>query len=462
MYLPIFINIAKHPTLIIGGGDIALAKLESLIGLKAQISLVAPHIKAPLLAQLEEHKVSYRLGNYKISDLDGQKIIIAATNDQKLNLEIYHDAKAKGLLVNVVDNPQYCDFIFPAIVKRGKLQIAISSQGISPVLARFVKEKIGRAIPANFSNIIAFAAEYRDKVKEKIGNIQARRLFWYEVFSSKIAENLLTNKKKSAQTLFEDKLRGAKNTSRGAVYFIGSGVGDAEYLTLKAVRLLGEADVVLYDRLMPQAVLDFARRDALKIDVGKSKDQHKCSQGQINEMLAEYAQQGKIVARLKGGDVAIFANLADEIAILRKHGVDYQIVPGITAAAACAASVGIPLTLREEVRACRLLTLYKKDIYNKEYWQELAQSNDSLVFYMSAGNSFAVAENLLNSGIDPKTPMMVVENGAMLAQKEYFCPIAEFAKKFAGRKFESPSLIIIGKVVTLHAEYAAQNKIKLG
>lgn len=450
-YLPLFFDTAGTKFVIIGSGQIALAKAETILDFiqsqsDSSLSVISPDKISETAQKIQQIGVNFINKPYEEAQIKDFDVIIAATDDKVLNEKIAADAKKHGKLVNAVDNPAHSDFIFGAYVKQGNITIASSTSGSSPVLARFLKERISKAIPQNLDLFGEFAEKNRDLIKEKFPDIQARRLFWSEIIEGNIGSEIFAGNVEKAQKLFEEKIQNSANKKTAAVYFIGAGCGDPELITLKAIKLLSQADVVLYDRLVAKEILAYARKDALKINVGKTKDFHKFTQDQINEMIADYAKKGNIVTRLKGGDATIFAHLGEEIAAISDLKIPYQIVPGITAASGASAYSGIPLTSREYGKAVRFLAVYKDDMLNDEYWRDLAKTDDTLVFYMSSHNLGLASEKLMQFGKDKTTPLLVVEQATTPFQKSYFSTIGSFSGEFGNKKFISPSLAIIGKI----------------
>jgi uroporphyrin-III C-methyltransferase/precorrin-2 dehydrogenase/sirohydrochlorin ferrochelatase len=409
---------------------------------------------APQTADLiSAHKIKFIQTSYDKKYLEEVDIIIAATNDKELNRQIADDAKAKNKLINVVDDPENSRFIFGANVKRGEVIISVATSGISPVLARLLKQKLQNLLPENLSFLSNFLAKNKKLVKDKLNDLQARRLFWQDVIQGAIASEVLQGNFKKAQELLEIKLQKFGSKKEAAVYFIGTGPGDPELITIKGINLLLRADVVLYDRLVSPLILSHARKDALKINVGKTRDIHRYSQDEINQLIRKFATEGNIVARLKGGDTSIFAHLSEEIEAIIDLKIPYQIVPGITAASGAAAYAGIPLTSRNSNKSVRFLTIYKNDLVNLDYWQELAKSDDTLVLYMSSHNLSEISKHLINFKKDPKTPLAIIEQATTSFQKTSLTSLENFDKDFGGKKFISPSIIIIGEVVNQHKQY---------
>ena len=347
-YFPTFQKIDEnHKILVIGGGSVATAKIEAMMPHKEYMCVKSLSFRHDLLKTLAQNDIQHETGSYSPADLQGISIVVAATNNREINKKIKSDANAKGILVNCVDDKELCDFIFPALVRRGDLQIAISSAGISPVLARLVKRSIEQLFPSNFEDVIEFLRSKRKTVIDKLKHLQPRRLFWEKFLGSQAIDHILASNKERAEYAFNHALLNQSNDNNAALYLIGAGCGDPDLITVKGVQLLSRADVVLYDRLVSPTLLErYARKDAEKIEVGKKRGLHTMKQKQIDELIEEFLLQGKVVARLKGGDPGIFGHSSEEIDIAKKTNASWQLVPGITAAIGCAAHSGIPLTER--------------------------------------------------------------------------------------------------------------------
>lgn len=456
-YFPLFYKLTSQKILLIGGGVIALSKLETLFAYSDDITVVAKEFLPETKEFLLKHKIAFLEEEFREELLSDSNIIVSATDDHVLNNQVAFKARALGKLVNVVDDVDNSDFIFPALVKRGNITIAASSSGVSPVLSRLLKQRIAKILPESFSNLDEFIKSKRAEVKARLTDLQARRLFWQEVIEGHIAEEILAGNQQKAEALFAEKLVKQNNAKQAALYLIGAGPGDPELITLKAINLLSRADIVLYDRLVASEILDYARKDALKINVGKTKNYHKCSQEEIHQLMRDYLAKGNIVARLKGGDVAIFAHLHEEIDIAKELEVPFQIVPGITAASGASAYSGIALTARNISKAVRYLSLYKEDMFNADYWQDLAKTEDSLVFYMSSTNVNLISAKLLEYGKAENTPIAVIEQATTKFQKSYISNLKNFSQEYGTREFKSPSLIIIGEVVRKNYSWREEN-----
>src|SRR5690606_35624361 len=337
-FLPLFHKLQGRVVLVVGGGEVALRKARLLSEAGAQLRVVAPQIRSELNELAGEGGVFQR--GYETADLQGVALVIAATDDEPLNARISAEAQALGIPVNVVDAPALCSVIFPAIVDRSPLIVAVTSGGDAPVLARLIRAKIETWIPATYGQLAGLAKKFRQRVKQLFPDVQQRRVFWEDVFQGQIAESVFAGKLGEGERLLEEKIAGAAPLALGEVYLVGAGPGDPDLLTFRALRLRQQADVVLYDRLVAPAILELCRRDAERIYVGKRRSEQTVPQEQINQLLVDLARQGKRVLRLNGGDPFIFGRGGEEIEQLAAEGIPFQVVPGITAASGCAAYAG--------------------------------------------------------------------------------------------------------------------------
>jgi uroporphyrin-III C-methyltransferase/precorrin-2 dehydrogenase/sirohydrochlorin ferrochelatase len=453
-YLPLFHNLHGRRVLVVGGGDVALRKARLLADAGAVLRVVSPEVVGELrtLAGQGEGQVLAR--GYQMQDLDDVQLAIAATDDEALNSRISAEAQARGVPVNVVDSPKLCTVIFPAIVNRSPLMIAVSSGGDAPVLARLLRARIETWIPAAYSQLAGMARKFRSQVKAQLPGLQQRRVFWEDVFQGEIAERALAGRVREAERLLQEKLSGAMPQSLGEVYLVGAGPGDPDLLTFRALRLMQQADVVLYDRLVAPAILELCRRDADRIYVGKQRADHAVPQEQINQLLVTLAKQGKRVLRLKGGDPFIFGRGGEEIEELAANGVPFQVVPGITAASGCAAYAGIPLTHRDHAQSVRFVTGHLKDGSCDLPWSELVAPSQTLVFYMGLVGLPVIFKQLIAHGRDAGTPAALIQQGTTCNQRVFTGTLANLAERVADEQVQAPTLIIVGEVVQLREKLA--------
>ena len=453
-YLPLFHKLDGRPVLVIGGGDIALRKSVLLAEAGALITLVAPEIEPEVRAFVEARGGSCRVERYAADHLAGHCLVIAATDDDEVNERVSHDAQALGLPVNAVDAPKLCTVIFPAIVDRSPLVIAISSGGDAPVLARLVRAKLESWIPATYGQLAQLAQRFRARVKTRFADLQARRIFWEEVFQGEVAEKVFSGQPQAAEQLLEAKLTSETATFRGEVYLVGAGPGDPDLLTFRALRLMQQADVVLYDRLVAPAILDMCRRDADRIYVGKRRAEHAVPQDDLNRLLVKLAREGKRVLRLKGGDPVIFGRGGEEIEELAAEGIPFQVVPGITAASGCAAYAGIPLTHRDHAQSVRFVTGHLKDGSADLPWTDLVAPGQTLVFYMGLVGLPTICEQLIAHGKNPATPAALVQQGTTLNQRVFTGTLEDLPQLVAEHEVHAPTLVIVGEVVALREKLA--------
>jgi uroporphyrin-III C-methyltransferase/precorrin-2 dehydrogenase/sirohydrochlorin ferrochelatase len=449
-YLPLFFQLRGSRVLLVGGGKVALRKARLLIRAGAVVSCVSPDIDHELDAMLATSGGEWRNERYRDEHLDESTLVVAATPDDKVNREVAAGAAARHIPVNVVDCPELCSFVFPSIVDRSPLVIAISSSARSPVLARLVRSKIEALIPAAYGRLAEFTGRFREAVKSVAGGEGQRRRFWEQVVDGPVGELVLAGREEEAAVLVQQYLdRPTEAQPVGEVYLIGAGPGDPDLMSFKAARLLQLADVVLYDRLVAPEIVDLARRDAERIYVGKRRADHVVPQEQINQLLLDLAQAGKCVARLKGGDPFIFGRGGEEIGLLASHGVPFQVVPGITAASGCACYAGIPLTHRDHAQSVRFITGNLKNNRVELPWADLLDEQETLVFYMGLKGLETICGSLQDHGRSPDTPIAIVEQGTTRNQRTLTGTLATLPGQVQGEEIHAPTLIIVGQVVGL-------------
>ncbi|QGG76721.1 siroheme synthase CysG [Pseudomonas syringae] len=453
-FLPLFHNLRGSRVLVVGGGEIALRKSRLIADAGAVLRVVAPEIEAQLSELVVQSGGEMILRGYSECDLDGCVLIIAATDDEPLNAQVSRDARLRCVPVNVVDAPVLCTVIFPAIVDRSPLVIAVSSGGDAPVLARLIRAKLETWIPSSYGQLAGLAARFRNQVKGLFPNVQQRRAFWEEVFQGAIADRQLAGQGAEAERMLIAKIAGEPPPETGEVYLVGAGPGDPDLLTFRALRLMQQADVVLYDRLVAPTILDLCRRDAERVYVGKRRAEHAVPQEQINQQLVALAKQGKRVVRLKGGDPFIFGRGGEEIEELAAHGIPFQVVPGITAASGCAAYAGIPLTHRDHAQSVRFITGHLKNGTTDLPWSDLVAPAQTLVFYMGLIGLPVICEQLIRHGRSADTPAALVEQGTTVNQRVFTGTLANLPQLVAEHDVHAPTLVIIGEVVKLREKLA--------
>ena len=453
-YLPLFHKLQGGRVLVVGGGEIALRKARLLADAGGVLRVVAPDVDGQLAALAREGGGEVLVRGYQAADLVGCRLVIAATDDPGLNAQVSADAQAVSLPVNVVDAPALCTVIFPAIVDRSPLVIAVSSGGDAPVLARLIRAKLEAWIPAAYGELAGLAARFRHKVKSLYPDVNQRRGFWETVFQGPIAERQLAGQGAEAERLLQAMVEGAPVQQGGEVYLVGAGPGDPDLLTFRALRLMQQADVVLYDRLVAPAIIDMCRRDAERIYVGKRRADHAVPQDQINRLLVDLAQQGKRVLRLKGGDPFIFGRGGEEIEELAEHGIPFQVVPGITAASGCSAYGGIPLTHRDHAQSVRFVTGHLKDGTSNLPWNDLVAPSQTLVFYMGLVGLPTICAELIRHGRAASTPAALVQQGTTRNQRVFTGTLADLPELVAQHEVHAPTLVIVGEVVQLRDKLA--------
>lgn len=453
-YLPLFHNLRGHQVLVVGGGEVALRKARLLAQAGACLRVVAPTLEPELRELVSGGKGAWLERGYRADDLAACRLVIAATDDEALNAAVSRDSQALGIPVNVVDAPALCSVIFPAIVDRSPLMVAVSSGGDAPVLARLIRARIESWVPATYGQLAGLAKRFRSRVKQRIPEVGQRRAFWEEVFQGEVAERLLAGRAQEAERLLEARLADGPSPAVGEVYLVGAGPGDPDLLTFRALRLMQQADVVLYDRLVAPAIVELCRRDAERVYVGKRRAEHALPQEQINQQLIQLARQGKRVLRLKGGDPFIFGRGGEEIEELAAQGIPFQVVPGITAASGCAAYAGIPLTHRDHAQSVRFVTGHLKDGSCDLPWQDLTAPGQTLVFYMGLVGLPLICEQLIAHGCNADTPAALVQQGTTARQRVFAGTLADLPALVARHEVHAPTLVIVGDVVRLRDKLA--------
>ncbi len=454
---PISLKLQQQPCLIVGGGHIAYRKAVLLHKAGAVIHVIAPDIDANLLQLVEESQGQYIQALYPAQiQLNDYRLVIAATDDYAVNTQVFEDCEALKILVNSVDDPPHCRFMVPAIVDRSPLVISVASNGTSPVLSRQIRTQLETSIPHGMGKLAEFSGKWRAAVKAKISNPDERRVFWEDLYASPLKEQVFHDNLVEADRLIEQALAEWK-TPKGEVYLVGAGPGDPELLTLKALRLMQQADVVIYDRLVSPAIMELCRRVATKIYVGKARSNHAVPQEGINALLVEYASKGQRVCRLKGGDPFIFGRGGEEIQELFAAGVPFQVVPGITAASGCSAYAGIPLTHRDYAQSVRFLTGHLKEGSPELPWDELVYQNQTLVLYMGLVGLEKICEKLIEHGQRPDMPVALISKGTTPEQKVVVGTLANIASKVEENHIQAPTLTIIGDVVSLREQLQWQD-----
>ncbi len=451
-YFPIFIHIKNRPCLVVGGGSIAARKVALLRKAQADVTVVSPELCAELQKLNDDQHISHISREFEEFDLETCVLVIAATNQRVVNQRVSELANQLRLPVNVVDNPDLCSFIMPSIIDRSPVVIAVSTGGSSPVLARLIRTKLEGSIPSAYGRLAKLVESFRDKVKTAFPNVESRRGFWEKILAGTVAELVFTGHEKEAEAMLDKAIDdGAESPDiPGEVFLVGAGPGDPDLLTFRALRLMQQADVVVYDRLVSPAIMELVRRDAEIVYVGKERDKHTMQQENINQLLVRLAKEGKRVLRLKGGDPFIFGRGGEEIEELAQEGIKFQVVPGITAANGCSSYAGIPLTHRDYAQSCVFVTGHLKDGSVDLNWPALAQPNQTVVFYMGLHGAPTLCKEMVAHGLPASTPVALVEQGTTPQQRVYIATLDTLLDVIASKDIKPPTLIIVGEVVTLH------------
>jgi len=421
-----------------------------LLKANAAVTVVAPELCYDMQALCDAKRIQFAHAAYTAGCLKGACLIVAATDNQEVNAAVSRDAKALNIPVNVVDAPELCTFTMGSIIDRSPVVIAVSSEGNAPVLARYIRTKIETMLPAGYGRIAGIAGEFRDKVKAKFATTQERRRFWEDAFQGPMVERVLAGQEQAARELLQDLIdHKDRPVNKGEVFLVGAGPGDPDLLTFRALRLMQQCDVCVYDKLVSPEIMELVRRDAELIYVGKARDQHTLPQEEINELLARLALQGKRVLRLKGGDPFIFGRGGEEIETLMQHGVPFQVVPGITAANGISSYAGIPLTHRDYSQACLFITGHLKDGTLDLDWASMARPKQTVVIYMGLVGLSQICDKLIEHGVSPRMPAAVVQQGTTQRQKVVTATLQDLAQKVAEADMKAPCLTIIGEVVHL-------------
>lgn len=452
-YLPVFMNVRGQRCLLVGAGEVASRKAALLVRTGAFLVVVAPWVSDAVRELVTANGGEIHERGFADNDLDNVVLAVAATDNDEVNKRVSVLARERNLPVNVVDQTELCSFIVPAIVDRSPVVVAISTGGSSPVLTRQLKEKIDIMLPAAYGRLAFVLGSLRNRVKQGVRDFSRRTRFWEKLLSGPMPELMLAGREEEAMRLFEASLADADNDRlQGEVFLVGAGPGDPDLLTLKALRLMYAADVVLYDRLVSPDIMKRVRPDAERIFVGKEAKHHPVPQEQINELLVRLAREGKKVLRLKGGDPFIFGRGGEEIDQLAAAGLPFQVVPGVTAASGCAAYAGIPLTHRDYSQSVRFVTGHMKNDLPDLDWPVLAKEEQTLVIYMGLITLAVICEQLQAYGMNSAMPVGIVEQGTLPQQRVVTGTLQDIAEKAAAAQLKAPAIIIIGQVVKLHRQ----------
>jgi uroporphyrin-III C-methyltransferase / precorrin-2 dehydrogenase / sirohydrochlorin ferrochelatase len=458
-YLPIFLRVQNRLAVVIGGGAVAARKAELLLKCGAHVRLVAPELTPGTQELLQQHSaaqaMSHLRASFDVSHLEGAALVIAATDSASVNAQVAQAARTRGVPVNVVDDAEQSDFILPAIVDRSPVIVAVSSAGLTPVLARRVREQIEALLPGGLGRLARFAGRQRDRVNREL-EPAVRRHFWERFFGTTTHLQRLVEDETAAQHAFDAELAAFgkhAGTRPGEVYLIGCGPGDPDLLTLRALQLLQQADVLLYDRLVAPAILERARREATRVFVGKDVGESTLAQDRINQLLIEHARRGLKVARLKGGDPFIFGRGGEEIAALAQHGIAVTVVPGITSALGAAAAAQIPLTLREVSQSVTFAPGHVA-VADTLDWPALARSGHTVVFYMAMAQLAGLTKRLQEAGAPPDRPVALIVQATLPTQRVVHGKLSDIAETARTGGFGAPALLFVGEVTRVVQQQA--------
>ncbi len=453
-YFPVFLRLDGEQVVLVGGGAEAVAKARLLLGARPELHVFAERADDDMATLAAEHGFALHPRAPRPEDLAGARLCVVALDDPAAAQATAALARAAGVLVNAVDKPAISDCIVPAVVDRGPVQVAIGTGGAAPALARDLRGRVEAAVPPGYAALARLCRAWRERVAAALPGRDSRRRFWDAVMDGPEAEAVLAGEIEEAERLIAARLRG-QAPAPGRASLVGAGPGDPELLTLRAVRALKRADVVLYDALIEPAVLDLARRDARRINVGKRCGRHAMSQAAINKLILEHARAGAHVVRLKGGDPFVFGRGGEELDALRAAGVPVEVIPGVTAACAAAARLGIPLTHRDVARSLHLVTGHGSDGHVPGLdWRTLASGEGTVAAYMASRTLRTVATRLMEAGLPGSTPAVAVENATRPGERRLFGTLATLPDALEAAAMHGPTLVLIGRVVALHGEAA--------
>jgi len=446
---PVFADLHGRPVLVVGGGTVALRKATALQEAGALVRVGAPALNAELTAMAARGEIEHLPGHFVPQWLDEVWLAIAATDDEAVNHAVAQAGRARRIWVNVVDDARASTVQIPARVDRGPLQVAISSSGAAPMLARHLRETLETQLDASLGELAQLLGRERGRIRARFPQLGARRRFFDRLLRGAVPALLRKRQHLAAEREFIAQLHAEVAAPRGSVALVGAGPGDPGLLTLRALRVLNEADVILHDRLVSDEILQVVRRDAQRIEVGKQAGNHHATQDEIHALMLEHARAGKRVVRLKGGDPFVFGRGGEELEVLRDAGIDFEVVPGITAALACAAYAGVPLTHRDHAQSVRLVTAHCKGSGDTLDWQALAQERQTLAVYMGVAGLDSFSARLIEHGRAATTPFAIVENGSRANQRVIVGTLAELAQRAREHDVQSPALLIVGEVASL-------------
>lgn len=450
-FLPVFLDIRGKLVVVDGGDTIAARRVERALSAGAIVASFDPEPGAELTMLFDHDNLTHYMRVPVEADFDGCIIAYGASENPARDKLLSDAARVAGALANVADVPEYCDFITPSVVERNPITIAISTGGAAPVIARNLRARIEAMLPEGYGRLAAFAAKFRGPIARAISDGRARRRFWENMIEGQAGDAFLAGRKHDATALIEAGLKAAGNATptTGEVWLVGAGPGDPDLLTFKALRLMQHADVVLYDRLVGPGILELSRRDAKRINVGKSPGNHALRQEEITALMIKLAHEGNRVLRLKGGDPFIFGRGGEELENVAEAGIPVQVVPGITAAAGCGACAGIPLTHRDHAQSVAFVTAHGAGGVLSHDWTKLARPGQTVVVYMGLGSLAEITTSALSQGVRPDLPIAIIDNGSRLNQTVISATLETIEAKAGAASLRGPALIIMGDVVTM-------------
>jgi uroporphyrin-III C-methyltransferase/precorrin-2 dehydrogenase/sirohydrochlorin ferrochelatase len=452
--LPIFLKLAGKRVVVAGGGTAAARKSEMALRNGAIVDVYAEELGEDFRSIETDPNLRHHARAVERADMDGAVLAWCAAEDDTADRRAHAFASEAGVTVNVADRPELCDFTMASILDRSPLVVAIGTEGASPILGRMLKAKLETEIPASYGRLAQFVGERREALEKVTKSSPERRRFWERLLEGPIAEMILAGQEGAAEKAFDAEIvalaAGTSKANPGEVYLVGAGPGDPDLLTFRALRLMQRADVVLYDRLVSDDIINLVRRDAERIYVGKQRANHTVPQEEISAMLVRLAKEGKRVLRIKGGDPFIFGRGGEEIEMLADHGVPFQVVPGVTAASGCSAYAGIPLTHRDHAQSCLFVTAHGRDGQIEADWEAILRPNQTVAIYMGLALLDSLMKAFLERGASPDLPAAVVDNGTRANQRVVTGTIATLAEKARAAELRGPTIIIVGTVVALH------------
>ena len=451
---PLFADLSQRAVLVVGGGSVAERKIEALLAAQAVVTVNAVELTGRLQGWVVAGRIAQRREAFRDDWLDQVWLVVAATSDREVNRQVAAAAGQRRVFANVVDDAVLSSVHVPAVIDRAPLTIAISSGGDAPMLARLLRERLESLLDHSLGALATLAAKLRKRIRVRFADMAARRRFYESLFAGPVATLLRQGRPDEALAAAERALAAAPTESSGSVVLVGAGPGDPGLLTLRALRALNEADVILHDRLVSAEVLALARRDAERIEVGKQAGHHHTTQDGIHALLLEHARTGRRVVRLRGGDPFVFGRGGEELEFLRAHKIPYEVVPGITAAVACAAYAGIPLTHRDHAQSVRFVTAHCQASRDTLDWAALAQERQTLAVYMGVAGLAELQRSLIEHGRAAATPFALIENGSRAEQRVVTGTLANLAERAAVHAVRSPALLILGEVAALATSLA--------